>query len=57
MTSESLWNIHRDQIDEVDDNASNGKSFKYKTRIIRKQKQDLQKVQMMEMLTDHHNHQ
>ena len=35
MTSGSLWNYYRDEIDNVDDNASNGKSFKYKTKIIR----------------------
>ena len=37
MTSGSLWNyIERDEIDGIDDNASVGKSFKYKTQIIRK---------------------
>ena len=25
MTSRSLWNYHRDEIDDVDDNASDGK--------------------------------
>ena len=33
MTSESLWNYYRDEIDGVDDNASDDKSFKYKTKI------------------------
>ena len=36
MTSGSLWNYYRDEIDDVDDNASNGKSLKYKTRIVGK---------------------
>ena len=30
MTSGSVWNYYRDKID-VDDNTSDGKSFKYKT--------------------------
>ena len=34
MTSGSLWNYHRDKIDDVDDNASDGKSFEYKTKIV-----------------------
>ena len=33
MTSGSLWNYYRDKIDDVDDNAWDGKSFIYKTRI------------------------
>ena len=33
MTSESLFNYYRDKIDEVDNNASDGKSFEYKTKI------------------------
>ena len=36
MTSGSLWNYYRDQIDNVDHNISDGKSFKYKTKIARK---------------------
>ena len=32
MASESLWNYYRDKIDDVDDNASDAKSFKYKTK-------------------------
>ena len=36
MTSGSLWNYYRDEIDNVDDNASDGKSFKYKTKIVGK---------------------
>ena len=33
MTSGSLWNYNRDEIDDVDYNASDGKSFEYKTKI------------------------
>ena len=36
MKSESLWNCQRDQIYNADDNASDGKSFNYKTKIVRK---------------------
>ena len=36
MTSGSLWNYYRDEIDDVDDNASDDKSFKYKTKIVEK---------------------
>ena len=36
MTSGSLWNYYREEIDDVDDNASDGKSFKYKTKIVGK---------------------
>ena len=32
MISGNLWNYYRDEIDDVDDNASDGKSFKYETR-------------------------
>ena len=36
MTSGSLWNYYRDEIDDVDDNASDGRSFKDKTKIVGK---------------------
>ena len=36
ITSGTLWNYYRDEIDDVDDNASDGKSFKYKTKIVAK---------------------
>ena len=36
MRSGSLWNCYRDKTDDVDDNASDGKSFKYKTKIVGK---------------------
>ena len=36
ITSRCLWNYCRDKIDDVDvsDNASDGKSFNYKTKIV-----------------------
>ena len=36
MTSGSLWNFYRDEIDNINDNASNDKPFKYKTKIVEK---------------------
>ena len=36
MTSGSLWNYLREEIVDVDNNASDGKSFKYKTKNSRK---------------------
>ena len=44
MTSGSLWNYYRDKIDDVDDNASDDKSFEYKTKM---------KMEMKEMQIDH----
>ena len=35
-TSGTLCNHYRDEIDDVNDNASDGKSFKYKTEIVGK---------------------
>ena len=32
MISGSLWNYYRDEIDDVDDNASDGKPFIYKQK-------------------------
>ena len=32
MTSGSLWNCYRDEIVNINDDASDGKSFKYKTK-------------------------
>ena len=34
--SQSLWNYCTDQIDNINDNASDGKSFIYSTKIVRK---------------------
>ena len=36
MTSGGLWNYYREEIDDADDKASDGKSFKYKTKLIGK---------------------
>ena len=38
VTLGKLWNYYRDEIDDVDDNASDGKSFKYKTKIVGNEK-------------------
>ena len=34
MTSSSLWNYYRDGNDHMDDNASDGRSFKYKKKMV-----------------------
>ena len=34
VTSGSLWNYYRDEIDDVNDNVSEGKPFEYKTEIV-----------------------
>ena len=36
MTSGSLWNYYRDEVDDVNNTASNGKSFTYKAKITEK---------------------
>ena len=36
MTSRNLLNYYRGEIHDADDNTSNGKSFKYKTKIVGK---------------------
>ena len=36
MASGSLWSYYRNKIDDVDDNASDGKSFEHKTKTIGK---------------------
>ena len=36
MISESLWNYYRDEIHDINDNASDGKSFKYQSKIVGK---------------------
>ena len=33
MTSGTLWNYYRDEIDDVDDNASDVRSLEYRTNI------------------------
>ena len=61
MTSESLWNYYRDEIDDVDDNGSDGKSFKYKTKIVEKHQKDQNnppnKIQIELNHRNHHNQQ
>ena len=42
MTSRSLWNYYRDEVDDIKDNASDGKSFDYKAKYQENQKEDLQ---------------
>ena len=36
MASGSLWNYYRDEIDDFDNDVSQGKSFKYKKETERK---------------------
>ena len=36
MTSGSSWNFYRDKINDVDNNASDGKSFIYEAKVIGK---------------------
>ena len=36
MTSGNLWNYYGDKINNINDNASDGKSIKYKTKIVGK---------------------
>ena len=36
MASGSLWDCYRDEIDNIDDNTSNDKSFKCKSKIVAK---------------------
>ena len=36
MSSRSLWSYYRNEIDDVDDNASDGKSFEYDTKTVGK---------------------
>ena len=42
MTSRSLSNYYRDEVDDIRDNASDGKSFDYKAKYQENQKEDLQ---------------
>ena len=53
-TSESLCNYYRDEIDDVKDNASNGKSYKYKTKMIGKTEQSHQSLQLEEVNQNDH---
>ena len=61
MTWGSLWNYYRHEIDDVDDNASDDKSFKYETKIIGKTHKydhnhhNHHKIQVEPNHLDHHN--
>ena len=55
MISGGLWNYQRDEIDNINDNASHGKSFKYKTKTVGKTLQR-HNLETQEMQTDHQNH-
>ena len=46
MTSGSLCNYYRDEIDNIHDNASDGKSFIYKTKIVGKRQHGLEIKEM-----------
>ena len=53
MTSGCLWNYYRDEEDNVNHDASDGKSFEYKTKI--SEKIETRPAQPL-MLTKQHNH-
>ena len=57
MTSENLWNYYRD---EIHDNASDGKSFKCKTKIVGKIQKTPQKIYYdhheIQMELNHHDY-
>ena len=50
MTLGSLWNYYRDKIDDVYDNAPDGKSFAYKIKIVGSTPEN---PEMKEMKIDH----
>ena len=54
MTSGSLWNCYRDEMDNVNYNASYGTPFKYKIKITGKT--EARSTLMKEMLTDQQDH-
>ena len=45
MISGRLWNYYRDEIDDVDYNASDGKSIKYKIKIVGKTPERLERLE------------
>ena len=49
ITSESFWNYYRDEVYNINDNSSDAKSFKYKTKI----KGKTEVIEIMETPTDH----
>ena len=56
MTSGGLWNYYKDKTDDVDDNASNGKAIKYKTKIIGKTEATLHYQHNHQKDLNHHDH-
>ena len=50
VTSGSLSDYYRDEIDDVNNNASDGKSFNYKTKIVKGKNQ--KNLEMKEMQID-----
>ena len=55
MTSGSLWNYYRDEVAAVDDYASDGKSFEYKTKIVQKPPERPERPGKIQI--DHHKQQ
>ena len=55
MTSGSLWNHYRVDIDIINDNASDGRSFKYKAKIIGKTPESQNDQEIQEMQIDQLN--
>ena len=56
MTSGILWN-HVDEIDDVDGNTSEGKSFKHKTKRQEKHQQNLPNLEVLGTQINQNNHQ
>ena len=55
MTSGSLWNYYKGEVDAVDDYASDGKSFEYKTKIVQKPPERPERPGKIQI--DHHKQQ
>ena len=53
MISGSLWNFYREEIDGVDNYASDGDSFEQQ----KKNHKDQHDLEIKEMQIDYHNHQ
>ena len=54
MASGRLWRYYREKIDNVDNDVSDGKLFKYKTKIIEKYQQDHHNHHQIQMELNHH---
>ena len=54
MISGILWDYYRDEVDNFNDNASDGQSFKYRTKTTRKTEKN---PEMTEITNDHHKNQ